>query len=118
MPRPHGGAGNNRHPPRPERRMEQRHATALLWAILTGVIAGGICGALFSEFAVAWGWIGDLFLDALKMTIIPLIVAAVISGVAALGGVRKLGRVGGLTVAYYATTTAIAVGIGLLLVNL
>ena len=50
--------------------------------------------------------------------ILPLIVAAVISGVCSLGDVRKLGRIGGITVLYYASTTAIAVLIGLLVVNL
>ena len=63
-------------------------------------------------------WIGRLFLDLLKMTIIPLIIAAVISGVASLGDIRKLGRFGGLTIAYYAVTTALAVFTGLILVNL
>ena len=98
--------------------MEHRHAKTLLWAILIGVVAGGFFGAVFSETMVAWGWVGDLFLDALKMTIIPLIVAAVISGVASLGDVRKLGKIGGLTILYYALTTATAVSIGLVLVNI
>lgn len=63
-------------------------------------------------------WIGDLFLDTLKMMIIPLIVAAVISGVTSLGDIRKLGKVGGATLLYYASTTACAVLIGLFVVNL
>ncbi len=63
-------------------------------------------------------WIGTLFLNALKMTIIPLIVAAVISGVTSMGDIRKLGRVGGLTLLYYAATTSLAVIIGLIIVNL
>jgi Na+/H+-dicarboxylate symporter len=63
-------------------------------------------------------WLGTLFLNALKMTIIPLIIAAVVSGVASLGDVRRLGRVGGYTVLYYAATTAVAVALGLLVVNL
>ena len=63
-------------------------------------------------------WLGTLFLNALKMTIVPLILAAVISGVAALGDVRRLGRIGGYTVLYYTSTTAVAVALGLLVVNL
>ena len=39
-------------------------------------------------------WLGDLFLDALKMMIIPLIIAAIISGVTSLGDIRKLGKIG------------------------
>lgn len=63
-------------------------------------------------------WLGTLFLNALKMTIIPLIIAAVISGVTSLGDVRKLGRVGGATILYYSLTTGLAVLIGLIMVNL
>ncbi len=98
--------------------MNADHSGYLLWAIVVGVVAGLACGALFGEAMVGIEWLGTLFLNALKMTIIPLIVAAVISGVASLGDVRKLGRVGGFTVLYYASTTAVAVAIGLFVVNL
>ena len=77
----------------------------LVIAILIGAVAGIVCGWLFGEQMVHIAWIGDLFLDALKMMIIPLIVAAVISGVSSLGDIRKLGKVGGFTVLYYAATT-------------
>ncbi|MEX2481333.1 MAG: dicarboxylate/amino acid:cation symporter [Gammaproteobacteria bacterium] len=97
--------------------MTSSHATGLLWAILAGVIAGIICGAWFGPQMMAIEWVGTLFLNALKMTIIPLIIAAVISGVTALGDVRRLGRIGGFTVLYYASTTAVAVTLGLLVVN-
>jgi Na+/H+-dicarboxylate symporter len=90
----------------------------LIIAILIGAIAGIICGWLFGPAMVSVAWIGDLFLDTLKMMIIPLIVAAVISGVTSLGDIRKLGKVGGVTLLYYAATTACAVLIGLFVVNL
>ena len=90
----------------------------LIIAILIGAIAGIICGWLFGPAMVSVAWIGDLFLDTLKMMIIPLIIAAVISGVTSLGDIRKLGKVGGATLLYYATTTACAVLIGLFVVNL
>ena len=90
----------------------------LIFAILFGAIAGILCGWLFGPAMISIAWIGDLFLDALKMMIIPLIVAAVISGVSSLGDIRKLGKVGGITLLYYALTTAIAVLIGLCIVNL
>jgi len=51
------------------------------------------------------------------MLIVPLIVAAVVSGVGSMGDIRKLGKIGGLTLTYYITTTGIAVFIGLLVVN-
>lgn len=94
------------------------HHGKLLWAILIAAIAGIVCGWYFGTAMDSVAWIGKLFLDLLMLTIIPLIMAAVISGITALGDVRKLGKLGGLTMLYYLCTTAIAVMIGLILVNI
>ena len=94
------------------------HHKYLLWAILVGAIIGIFCGWYFGHAMESIAWLGQLFLDALKMTIIPLIIAAVITGITSIGDVRKLGRLGGLTVLYYTATTAIAVMIGLIAVNI
>ncbi|MFB3083869.1 MAG: dicarboxylate/amino acid:cation symporter, partial [Gammaproteobacteria bacterium] len=98
--------------------MPHKHATILLWAILIAVLAGITSGWYYGEATASIAWVGTLFLNALKMTIIPLVVAAMVSGIAALGDVRRLGAIGGLTLLYYAVTTAIAVFIGLVMVNL
>jgi Na+/H+-dicarboxylate symporter len=98
--------------------MPHKHALPILILIVIGVVAGVFCGWYWGEAALRVAWLGDLFLNALKMMIIPLIVAAVTSGVAALGDVRKLGRLGGVTVVYYLCTTCVAVAVGLLMVNL
>ena len=91
----------------------------LLWALLGAAIAGIFCGWFFGHSMTAIEWVGELFLDALKMTIIPLIVAAVISGIASLGSSSGgLQRLGGFTVLYYFCTTAIAVLVGLIIVNI
>ena len=90
----------------------------LLWAILIGAITGIFCGWYFGHTMEAVGWIGKLFLDLLMLTIVPLIIAAVITGITALGDFRKLGKLGGFTFLYYLCTTAIAVLIGLILVNI
>ena len=90
----------------------------LLVAIFIGAVAGIFCGWYFGHTMEAVGWVGTLFLDLLKMTIIPLIIAAVISGITALGDIRKLGKLGGLTLIYYLSTTGIAVFIGLVMVNI
>jgi Na+/H+-dicarboxylate symporter len=97
--------------------MSLQDNNALLWAILAGALGGIFSGWYFGEAMLAIGWLGTLFLNALKMTIVPLIVAAVITGVTSMGDIRKLGRVGGMTILYYASTTALAVLIGLIIVN-
>ena len=61
---------------------------------------------------------GDLFLRLLKMVIIPLIFTSLVSGVASLGDARSVGRIGIRTLVYYTATTALAVSVGLTLVNL
>jgi proton glutamate symport protein len=62
--------------------------------------------------------IGTVFIRLIMMIVIPLVVASLILGTASLGDIRKLGRLGGKTVAFYLFTTAIAVSIGLLLSNI
>ncbi|WP_417550401.1 dicarboxylate/amino acid:cation symporter [Methylophaga sp.] len=98
--------------------MPHSHAIILLILIILGAIGGVLFGWFFGELSLQIGWLGDLFLNTLKMIIIPLIVASVISGIGALGDVRKLGRLGGSTLLYYAFTTAVAVFIGLVVVNI
>lgn len=98
--------------------MPHKNALLLLFFIALGVFAGVFAGWFFGEGMLAFSWAGTLFLNALKMMIIPLIIAAVISGVASMGDIRKLGRLGGVTVFYYFCTTGIAVFIGLVVVNI
>jgi Na+/H+-dicarboxylate symporter len=62
--------------------------------------------------------VGTLFINLLKMIIVPLILASVITGVASLGSGPDLGRLGGKTLSFYVVTTLIAVLIALMLVNL
>lgn len=98
--------------------MPHKHAMILLLFIILGVIAGIVSGWIWGPAMLSVAWIGTLFLNLLKMMIIPLIIAAVISGIASLGDVRKLGAIGATTLVYYACTTGIAVFIGLVMVNL
>ncbi len=87
-------------------------------SILVAALAGMFCGWFFGDAMASIGWLGDFFLDALKMLIVPLIIAAVITGIASIGDPRQLKKVGGFTVFYYFCTTGIAVFLGLVVVNL
>jgi Na+/H+-dicarboxylate symporter len=59
-----------------------------------------------------------MFIQLLKMIIIPLILASMVAGIVSLGDIRRLGRIGLKTFIYYTATTLLAVGVGLVLVNL
>ena len=61
---------------------------------------------------------GEIFLRLLMMMVVPLVMASVMSGIIGLGDVRKLGRPGLAAVTYYATTTLVAVLVGIVVVNM
>ena len=98
--------------------MPHKHALVLLALIVAGVLLGVFCGWYWGSAMLSVAWMGTLFLNLLKMTIIPLIVAAVITGVSSMGGVGGIERIGAFTFLYYMVTTAVAVLIGLVMVNL
>ena len=99
---------------------------ALHWQILIAlalaVIAGLITGKEMAIFGVSfyqlYDFLGTLFLNALKMLIVPLIVSSIIVGMMGIGSGESLGRLGGKTLIYYASTSLLAILIGLLVVNL
>ncbi|MEJ2346323.1 MAG: dicarboxylate/amino acid:cation symporter [Gammaproteobacteria bacterium] len=91
---------------------------ALAVAVVAGYAAGRDAAVFGITFYAIFGFIGTLFLNALKMLIVPLIAASIISGVAGIGGTHGLGRLGGKTVAYYLTTSLLSILVGLFLVNL
>lgn len=100
---------------------------ALVLATLTALVfrmmaANEVEGSRFDGFVQAvlggCGFVGDLFMRALKMIIVPLIVTSVVSGIASLQGVKGFGRLGTKTAAFYLSTSLVSILLGLLLVNL
>lgn len=61
--------------------------------------------------------IGDIFLRLIKMIVIPIVVSSLIVGVANVGDVKKLGKLGGKTILYFEIITTIAIVVGLLAAN-
>ena len=85
--------------------------------IAIGMAVGIAVGVIFGESAAAIRPIGDLFLRLIRMVVVPLIFSSLLVGTAMLGDPKKLGRIGGKTMAYYLCTTAIAITIGLVIAN-
>jgi len=90
----------------------------LLTGILVGLVLAFVAILTLGGAMASYAWLGTFFLRALKMLIVPLIFFAMVGGVTSLGDVRKLGRLGGRTVLFYVATTATAVVLGSVLVNL
>ena len=97
--------------------------------IFIGLVAGAVCGLAANFFAggAAWvhwfatnvaGPVGQIFLRLLLMTVVPLVFTSITLGVAQLGDIRKVGRVGGRSLAYFLVSTVISAVIGIVLVNL
>ena len=86
-----------------------------------GFVAGALVGALARANGLEWletavlslEPLGTVFIRAITMVVVPLVVASVFVGVASLGNVRALGRVGGKTLLYFLATTVAAAIIGL-----
>jgi len=94
--------------------------TRILIGLLFGLIFGliSIFSGLPSEVTIYFiKPIGTIFVNLLKMIAVPLIIASLIVGVANLGDISKLSRMGGKTITIYITTTIIATTIGLVVVN-
>ena len=95
----------------------------LHWKIIIGLVLGtiyGIASAIngWSDFTSNFiSPFGTIFLNLLKLIAVPLVVSSLITGVASLSDTRKLSRIGWKTIALYISTTAVAVSIGLILVN-
>jgi len=90
----------------------------ILIGIFSGIVIALICVYFFGETMISVEWMGTLFLRALKMIIVPLVMSSMIVGITGMGDIRKLGRIGWMTVVYYTVTTGISVTIGIILVNI
>ena len=94
----------------------------ILLALVLAVIAGSLSGETASLFGInlysVYDFFGTLFLNALKMLIVPLIVSSIIVGMMGIGSGENLSRLGGKTLIYYALSSLLAILLGLLLVNL
>ena len=99
---------------------------ALHWQILIAILLAGVAGwfsgttAGFGDFTFyqLYDYLGRIFLNALKMIIVPLILSSIIIGVAGIGRASDLGKLTGKTVGFYMLTGLLAVLIGLFFVNL
>jgi Na+/H+-dicarboxylate symporter len=85
-----------------------------LWQRVIGALLLGIAlGVFWGPDAVAIKWMGDFFIKAIKMLVVPLIFLSIVAGVASIGDLRKLGAVGWRAMLLFIVTSQIAVWLGL-----
>ena len=92
-------------------------AIALALAALTGWLAEESTMVFGASLLAIFGFFGDLFLNALKMVVVPLILSSIIVGVANMASQGAFGRVGGKTLGFYLVTGLVSILTGLVLVN-
>jgi Na+/H+-dicarboxylate symporter len=85
--------------------------------IIIGLVAGFIAGLILGDKAAYLKPIGDIFIRGLRLIVVPLILATLITGVASAGDPKQIGSLGIKTVAYFIVTTFFAVVIGLVVAN-
>ncbi len=91
---------------------------ALILAVFAGILSGEQASLFGVTFYSVYDFIGSLFLNALKMLIVPLIVSSIIVGMMGIGSGENLSRLGGKTLLYYAASSFLAIMTGLAIVNM
>ncbi len=90
-----------------------------LWLqVMIGIVLGVAVGARFPHFAVALKPMGDAFIQLIRMTLAPIIFATVVVGIARMGSLREVGRVGVKAMVYFQVVSSIALLAGLIAINL
>jgi Na+/H+-dicarboxylate symporter len=91
---------------------------AILLAVVVGKLTGTEAQIFGFYFYDAYVFVGTLFINALKMIIVPLIVSSIVVGISGLGKDEGMGRLGAKTVGFYAVSSLLAILIGLAVVNI
>lgn len=104
----------------------KRLTNLILIALVLGIISGVVINEYMADNAFVnevlvgsvFKIIGQVFLNAIKMLVVPLVFVSISLGVARMGDMAKLGRIGAKTICYYMITTAFAIVIGLVIANI
>lgn len=93
----------------------------LHWQIAVALLAAGAAGAVIGDaqwFVETTSFIGTLFINALRMLIVPLIIGAMIHAILGIGASPELGRIGWKTALYFAATTLVSILIALVIIDI
>ncbi len=97
----------------------------LHWQILASLALAIVVGSLINQSSPSWagqanegiGFFGKLFLNALKMVVVPLVASSIVLGVINIGADKDFGRLGTKTLVFYVLSSFLAIVVGLLIVN-
>lgn len=102
--------------------MKQKKKLSISVKTVIGLFFGVLAGLLLqnhSDFATSYiEPFGTLFPNCIKMIVVPLVLASIVTGTCGIGDAKKVGKIGGKTIVYFMFTTAFAASIGLLIGNI
>ena len=98
--------------------MKEKKKLSLATKTFIGFGLGIVIGLVFGEKATIVKPLGTIFLNMIKMIVVPMVFFSITSGVASLGDLKKLRNIGVKVVGLYALTSALCVGLGLIMANI
>ncbi|MGC5326481.1 dicarboxylate/amino acid:cation symporter [Brevibacillus sp. SYSU BS000544] len=85
--------------------------------VIFGIIVGILVGHFFPKFGAELKVLADVFIKLIKMVIGPIIFFTIVNGIASMGDVKKVGKIGGKALLYFEIVTTVALAIGIVVVN-
>ena len=98
--------------------MKEKKKLSLATKTFIGFGLGIVIGLVFGEKATIVKPLGTIFLNMIKMIVVPMVFFSITAGVASLGDLKKLRNIGVKVVGLYALTSALCVGLGLIMANI
>src|ERR671929_995913 len=108
-----GGRGRTAPPSAREEAQVKRFGRSLYLQVITAVVIGAFVGHFFPAFGATLKPLGEGFIKLVKMLIAPIVFATVVTGIAKMGDLKKVGRVGLKGIIYFEVLSTIALVIGL-----
>ena len=98
--------------------MKEKKKLSLATKTFIGFGLGIVIGLVFGEKATIVKPLGTIFLNMIKMIVVPMVFFSITAGVASLGDLKKLRNIGVKVVGLYALTSALCIGLGLIMANI
>lgn len=86
--------------------------------VFLAMILGAIFGLVIGEPMTKVGFIGDIWLNMIKMIVVPMVIVTIVTGIVSQKDIKSLGRISFRIMAYYVVTTLIAAAIGIIVASI
>jgi aerobic C4-dicarboxylate transport protein len=97
--------------------MRSKLFRSLYFQVVVALIAGIAVGYFYPAIATDMKPLGDVFINGIKMVVTPVVFCTIVSGIAGMESLKKVGRVGGKAVLYFELVTTLALLIGMVVAN-